>query len=383
MVIKKDTMKNANNRSVFQTIINKGPISRNQVSQELGLNKVTVSNIINDLMKESYITSIGEGQSTTSGGRRPELVQLNASFGFVVNLNVTNDQIEIMSNQFDGRTLEYNVLQTKTRTLQQLYQNIAAAIKDLPSFKTMNGLCGISIAIPGYVERGNIIDSPFRAVGNFNLQTALQDEFDVPVIIENASNLSVVFEQDFSQQELVNIISLTVGKKIGAGILINRQLYKGYFGRAGEVGQMIFTDDGQSTPLAQLKPIEEEWSEEKVLARLAGVLGKNFTLNDMAREYQNQNPEVTKILDDFCYHLSLIVSHLIISFDPQMIFFSSEIINELPDLLRVIQLNLSYMPLVPPLVFSKDVHFSALLGGCSLVIHHVLHMENIRLILHH
>ena len=134
MVIKKDTMKNANNRSVFQTIINKGPISRNQVSQELGLNKVTVSNIINDLMKANFITSIGEGQSTTSGGRRPELVQLNAKFGFVVNFSVTDDQIEIMSNQFDGRTLEYTVTQSKAQTLQQLFQNICDSIAELPDF---------------------------------------------------------------------------------------------------------------------------------------------------------------------------------------------------------------------------------------------------------
>lgn len=334
MVIKKDTMKNANNRSVFQTIINKGPISRNQVSQELGLNKVTVSNIINDLMKDNFISSIGEGQSTTSGGRRPELVQLNANFGFVVNFNVTTDQIEIMSNQFDGRTLEYTVLQTKTKTLQQLYQSICDSIDELPNFEMLNGLCGISIAIPGYVYRGNIIDSPFRAVGNFNLQTALQDKFDVPVTIENASNLSAVFEQDFSQQELVNIVSLTIGKKIGAGILINRQLYKGYFGRAGDVGQMVFKDDHQSTPLTQLKPIEDEWSEAKVRAKLQKVLGTDFTLKEMAVAYGQQDPGVTQILDDFCYHLSLIVNHLIISFDPQMIFFNSEIINELPDLLR-------------------------------------------------
>ncbi|KRM61552.1 transcriptional regulator sugar kinase, xylose operon regulator [Paucilactobacillus vaccinostercus DSM 20634] len=383
MVIKKDTMKNANNRSVFQTIINKGPISRNQVSQELGLNKVTVSNIINDLMKANFITSIGEGQSTTSGGRRPELVQLNAKFGFVVNFSVTDDQIEIMSNQFDGRTLEYTVTQSKAQTLQQLFQNICDSIAELPDFETQNGLCGISIAIPGYVYRGNIIDSPFKTVGNFNLQTALQEKFEVPVVIENASNLSAVFEQDFSQQELVNIISLTVGKHIGAGILINRQLYKGYFGRAGDVGHMIFKDDCQNVPLSQLKPIETEWSEQRVLEKLQDVLGKDFSLKDMAQAYTQQDPGVTKILDDFCYHLSLIVNHLIISFDPQMIFFNSEIINELPDLLRVIQLNLSYMPLVPPLVFSKDVHFSALLGGCSLVIHNVLNMEHIRLILHH
>ncbi|CUS27055.1 transcriptional regulator sugar kinase, xylose operon regulator [Paucilactobacillus oligofermentans DSM 15707 = LMG 22743] len=383
MVIKKDTMKNANNRSVFQTIINKGPISRNEVSQELGLNKVTVSNIINDLMKDNFISSIGEGQSTTSGGRRPELVQLNAKFGFVANFSVTDDQIETMANKFDGRTLEYTVNKVNATTLEELFENISDNLAELPDFETENGLCGISIAIPGYVYRGNIIDSPFESAGNFNLQNALQEKFDVPVVIENASNLSAIFEQDFSQQELVNIVSLTIGKHIGAGILINRQLYKGYFGRAGDVGHMIFKEDRENVPLSQLKPIEDEWSEQRVKEKLQAVLGKKFTLKDMALAYSQQNPEVSQILDDFCYHISLIVNHLIIAFDPQMIFFNSKIINELPDLLRIIQLNLSNMSLVPPLVFSKDVHFATLLGGCSLVIHNILDMEQIRLILHH
>ena len=49
MIINKDVMRDHNERSVLQTIVNHGPISRTEVSKLLGLNKVTVSDIIGSL----------------------------------------------------------------------------------------------------------------------------------------------------------------------------------------------------------------------------------------------------------------------------------------------------------------------------------------------
>ncbi|MCF7523168.1 helix-turn-helix domain-containing protein [Levilactobacillus brevis] len=62
MIINKDVMRDHNERSVLQAIVNHGPISRTEVSKLLGLNKVTVSDIIGSLTERKLVTSQGEAR---------------------------------------------------------------------------------------------------------------------------------------------------------------------------------------------------------------------------------------------------------------------------------------------------------------------------------
>lgn len=72
MIINKDVMRDHNEHSVLQAIVNHGPISRNDVSKLLGLNKVTVSDIVGTLLKRKLVLSVGEDKTASSSGRRPD-----------------------------------------------------------------------------------------------------------------------------------------------------------------------------------------------------------------------------------------------------------------------------------------------------------------------
>ena len=109
----------------------------------------------------------------------------------------------------------------------------------------------------------------------------------------------------------------------------------------------------------------------------------NYALDQLVADYNSQDEAITGLIEDFCYHLAVIVNNLIALYDPQMIFFNAPLIDKLPEILKNIQMKLGFMPLVPPLVMSKDVTYATLLGGASQAIHRVLHMEGARLIFHH
>ncbi len=103
----------------------------------------------------------------------------------------------------------------------------------------------------------------------------------------------------------------------------------------------------------------------------------------LVADYNNDDEDITNLIEHFCYHLAIVTSDLIAAYDPQMIFFNSPLIDQIPEILKNIQMKLSFIPLVPPLVMSKDVKAATLLGGASMAIHRVLHMEGTRLIFHH
>lgn len=385
MIINKDVMRDHNERSVLQAIVNHGPISRNELSKILGLNKVSVSDIVGTFIDRKLVKSQGETATNPGSGRRAELVAFNATYGYVINFSISGEVLEMLVTQLDGRALEYNESPIEYLAVKEIVTKMEEMITQLPSFDADNGLQAISIAIFGVVYENEIVTSPFVDFDDFDLVDHFKQRYHVPVVMENEANLSAVFEQDFSKQELQNIVSISIHEGIGAGILINKQLYRGNYGRAGEVGQIMIQGSGHKRQrLSKLANFDREWSEMAMLKKAAQVKKvTHYTLTDLIVATETEDPEITKLVEDFCYHLAIVTSDLITAYDPQMIFYNSPLVERLPEILKNIQMKLSFMPMVPPLVMSKDVKYATLLGGASLAIHEVLEMQGTRLIFHH
>ena len=385
MIINKDVMRDHNEHSVLQAIVNHGPISRNDVSKLLGLNKVTVSDIVGTLLKRKLVLSVGEDKTASSSGRRPELVAYNAAYGYVINFSLSGSAIEMLVAQLDGRALEYSTKPLNHQSVKEIVAEMEKMIGQLPKFPVENGLVAISIAIFGVVYQNTIMTSPFVDFEDFDLVAHFKERYHVEVIMENEANLSAIFEQDFSKQELQNIVSISIHEGLGAGIILNTQLYRGNYGQAGEIGRIMIQDgDHPQRRLATLPTFDTEWSETALLAKAGHLKGQaDYELAQLIRDYNAGDPAIAELLEEFCYQLAIVTSDLIAAYDPQMIFFDSPLVDQIPEILKNIQMKLGFMPLVPPLVMSKDVRYATLLGGASLAIHQVLHMPKTRLIFHH
>lgn len=385
MIINKEVMRNHNERSVLQAIINNGPISRNEISKLLGLNKMSVSDIVGTFIDRKLVNSLGEDKSTGTSGRKPELVEFNASYGYVINFSLSGHELEMLATKLDGRALEHSIQTINNQSISEIALMMEEQIDQLPKFDSVNGLVAISVAIFGVVYEGEIITSPFVDYDDFDLVGFFHDKCAVPVILENEANLSAIFEQDFSKQELQNIVSVSIHEGIGAGIILNTQLYTGNYGQAGEIGQIIIQDASRKKRrLTALPNFDSEWSQTKIIKK-AGALKKNktYSLVDLVADYNRGDAVIADLIENFCYHLAIVTADLIAAYDPQMIFFNSPLIEQIPEVLKNIQMKLTFMPLVPPLVMSKDVNLATLLGGASMAIHKALDMQGVRLIFHH
>lgn len=385
MIINKDIMRDYNERSVLAAVINNGPISRNEISKKLGLNKVTVSDIVGQLIERQIVKSLGEVRtSSSSSGRKPELVEYNAEYGYVINFSISGTEVEMVATKMDGRVLEYSVDQIDNQPISVTLSKMEELISQLPEFEMTNGLQAISIAVFGVVYQGDIVSSPFVDYEDVDMVEYFQNKYEVPVIVENEANLSAIFEEDYSKQELQNLVSVSIHEGVGAGIVINAHLYTGNYGQAGEIGRIILPDVAKNKRLTRLPNFNSEWSQSALL-RKAALLKKNpkYDLDMLVTDYNREDTAITRLIEQFCYYLAVVTSDLINSYDPQMIFYNSPLIDQIPEILKNVQMKLSFLPLVPPLVMSKDVHYATLLGGASMAIHRVLQMEGTRLILHH
>lgn len=134
MIINKHVMRSTNEKQVLQQVINEGPISRSQISRNLSLNKVTVSDIYNQLLRTQFIKEIGCGVSTKNGGRKPVMAELNVNYGFVASIDMTADAVKLMYSRLNGKILHFQSFKTSDMTLTDVIDLIEDQLRNVDDY---------------------------------------------------------------------------------------------------------------------------------------------------------------------------------------------------------------------------------------------------------
>ena len=77
--------------------------SRTEISKLTGVNIVSVSNYVNSFLKKGLV--IERGQDISTGGRRPELIELNKDWGFFIGVDICERNIKGILVNLDTETL--------------------------------------------------------------------------------------------------------------------------------------------------------------------------------------------------------------------------------------------------------------------------------------
>ena len=377
MQYKKNLVRVLNEQRVLQQAFNFGPISRSQISKNLKLNKVTVSDIVASLIDRRYLLELGQGDSTENGGRKPTILEFNAQLGYVINFDLGYDYIDRMFNLMDGRVISLERYPAKDMSIDDRLELMTSLIHT-ELLDDQIPLRGVSIAIHGIIDKNQILYAPFIDFKGLDVAKIMADKLGVPVLLENEANLSVIYERDFeSNDDIDNIICISIHKGIGAGIVINNHLYTGKHGEAGEIGHTIIYDHEFRRRRAP-NTIERYCSEDAILDMIREVKGQpTLGTNEIVALYAQHDPDVAQILDDFCFYIANIIYNTIVTLDPRRVALNSNLIALIPELLDKIKANIPHLTNDETQVYLvDDVRNATLLGGCSLIIQHVLKMQS-------
>lgn len=368
------SIRELNTEKVLQTILNEGRISRSDVSKKIGVNKVTISEIVESLIKKQLIVETGRGNSTHNGGRKPTILMLNPDYGYTVSIDFAYDYLDFMVNRIDGKVLSIDHVKTTNDSILKRINIIDNKIQEI-KFDTMHGLLGISIAFHGVINNKKVVYSPQLDLGSIDIYKELKKIFTVPIIIENEANLSVIFERDFiDHYEDENIVCISIHRGVGAGIILNNKLYTGSCGEAGEIGHVVVPNSN-----GEIKTFEYYCSEGKVLSKLKKIKNNNdLTFEDVEELYRNNDVETVDALNEFNYYLTMLTQNIMLSFDPQKIVYNSHLLRLIPELLKKPNFKLKESMFWPSSGISliRDVNRATLLGGCANITRYVLKLDD-------
>lgn len=228
------------NFAILDVIRKRGPIARTEVSKLTGFNIVTVSNYIDEYIKKGLI--LEEGYDTSTGGRKPMLVNLKQKSGYVIGAGF--DMMGVIGIMADLRGEIIFQIRKKycagsgAALIEELVK-IAEELLNKSSEKEK--VKGIGLAVAGIIDSENRTirwPGPLGAqdtIVSVSLWDKFADQFDMPVIIENDADCAVFGEQWIAlNPDYKNVIYMYSG--VACGIMINGQVYKGTSGVAGELG---------------------------------------------------------------------------------------------------------------------------------------------------
>ena len=368
----KEMIRDINSHLVLETVLNDGPISRAAISTKLGLTKATISAIVADLIDRNLIREIGSDD--TSLGRKPILLEFCKENGHILSLDLGVDSITAFTSDLKGNDCglkQFPNNYTRDNIISGLIYIINLSMDQLTP--TPFGVVGISIGVHGVTNGNEIIFAPYYDYTGLHIAEKLSSHYNIPVYLENEANLSVVGEKCFCYN-VPNMIGLSVHSGVGAGIIVNGELYSGINGNAGEIGHTIINVNGLKCPCGNNGCLEQYASERAILGIYAKTRNLDkITIEEFVSAYNTGDDLAVSLVEQFILYISVAVNNLLNTFNPDVIVINSGFTINIPELHEQIRSQLKnrmnkYCTFVP----SGLQDISILLGGACLIINKYL-----------
>lgn len=322
-----------NRSTVLNMIKAYGPIARADIARRTGLSPATITAITAELISQNLVFEKSAGDS--SGGRPPILLALNPRGGYVIGIKLTETQaISALTD------LEATVIAKSTATLSghepvQVVQDLVSMVEKWlrESGIRKEQFLGVGIGLAGIVDgaRGMLHRSPYYGWRDVPLRDMLQRHLHVPVYIDNDVNTLTLTEKWFgSGQDVEDFLTVTVGRGVGLGIVVNGQFYSGSRGGAGEFGHTVIDPSGPVCECGK-RGCLETYVGDLGLVRMANEAASRRELmrqvdsaEDLLSLAQSGDPAARKIFAVAGDILGQGIANLINLFSPHKIIISGE-----------------------------------------------------------
>ena len=208
---------------------------------------------------------------------------------------------------------------------------------------------------------------------------SIKEIADVPVIVENEANFSAIYECNVNNSlEINNLITLSIHKGIGAGLIIDQKLYRGVNGEAGEIGKTLVSsiEDNERT----YHKIEDLCSQDALVNKINKRLNTQNTLSELKKMYYERNEIVQEEIQQFSIRIAILMYNLNMQLNPKVIYINCPLINEIPDLLDNIKTTFNqYTQKEIEISLTSNVKFATLFGATLAITQKILDIENIKL----
>ena len=382
-------MKRLNRSAILELLREQGTLSRAKIARVLSLSPATVTRIVSELMEENLVLEIGTDDST--GGRRPTLLEFNYAANAIIGVDMGGTHIVGALADLGGNILQKASLPSSSGEgqkdgLEQLIKVIQHLLSN-PRLEDQE-LRGIGIGAPSITlhQEGIVVWAASLGWKDLPLKKILEDRFQVPVFVENDVNLAALGESWYGTgKDIDDLVCVSIGTGIGAGIVIGGKLYRGYSEAAGEAGYLVPDSSYLGKHYEQFGCIETlsagpgivrralaaiERDGDTLLRELVGGDLKALTAEKVFEAARSGDLLAQEVVDETVDYLSIIVANVAAILNPELIVLGGGIARSADLLIEPIRQRVEGVVPVMPLIKASELgENAAVMGAIALVLH--------------
>jgi glucokinase-like ROK family protein len=242
-------LKNLNRHAVIDSVrFTPGGIARIELARRLGLTRAAITTIVDDLLTGGLLR---ETEGHYPNGRKPIVLEINPERGKVVGIDMGATHLNLILADFSARELDN--LEVRLDINDGPGKCLAAVEEQVHRLLQRNGYAlgdidAIGLGVPGpIISKAGMVSGPPIMPGwdGYPIRDHLYRVWGCPVTLNNDAELGVLGEWAYGAgRGERNLAYIKVGTGIGAGLLVEGQLYSGSTGSAGEIGHITIDENG-------------------------------------------------------------------------------------------------------------------------------------------
>lgn len=311
-----------NKNRIFKLIYNSNSISRQEIADTLGLSLPTINQNIKLLKEEGLI--LLEGNFDSTGGRKAQMITVNASARYAVSVNICPAEIRTSLIDLSGEIKDEISLKTEFSTdanygikVAELAYNVIRA-----NHISEDNLLGVGITMPGVFNSDNsmLIFSPPLKVKNYKTDNITR-YIKYNYIVQNDARAGAFAdywyahknENALKEEDLEEKLYLMVSDGVGGAGVSNNTIKKGEHNRYGEFGHMTLYPGGKKCMCGRNGCLESYLSTKNISTDIG------LTLDEFFEKLSDNDEECKHIFDEYLDNLTTGINNLYVIFDMDVV----------------------------------------------------------------
>ncbi|MGI5348244.1 ROK family transcriptional regulator [Streptomyces sp. CA-250714] len=318
----------ANLERVVRAVRMAGSLTQAEIARTTGLSAATVSNIVRELKDAGTV----EVTPTSSGGRRARAVSLSADAGIVVGVDFGHSHLRVAVGNLAHAVLAEDAEPIDVdASAEQGFDRAEQLVRRLVGESGISPakVIGIGLGVPGPIDmETGVLGSTAILPGwvGTNPRDELTARMGVPVYVDNDANLGALGEQVWGAGHGARDLAyIKVASGVGAGLVINGQIYRGPGGTAGEIGHITLDESGPVCRCGNRGCLETFTAARYVLPLLHSSHGTDLTMARVVRLAGEGDPGCRRVIADIGRHIGSGVASLCNLLNPSRVVLGGDL----------------------------------------------------------
>ena len=323
---------------------------RGEIAKELGLTLPTITNSINEMIKEGVVEPEPLPEECLSGGygRKPQMVRFRREAGYSIGIELGAYHTRAVLVNLRGEVVEERTRRKAALQYGEMLAQVTELVDELcgcvPSLQKEEGkLIGIGIGVPGFVDtEGGTIRQNFRVDWNGRpLGADLRERYPVPILIDNNTRFRAMgYEMQLRGTRPKMFAYLFISRGLACPIMYNDLVLSGAGAGAGELGQTILLYAGvngekrtvTADQIASESALFEKCREEMEKGRLLQLKkscrdATELSIGQILDLQQAGDPEIDVLVEECIFGQALVMANVVNLVNPNTVVVDARMMS--------------------------------------------------------